>query len=335
MPKSDDNSILFFARFELQFVPFFLMTLKFTDISKRYGNRWALRDVSFEAEPGRVVGVYGLNGAGKTSLLRIAAGVEEVNSGTIERTSAYFLPTFPEAPLLKRLRGVRADTAELAATQSAMIDEALKSDAKLLCLDDPFRFFDAGERRQAMEKLRIAARDSGKLVLFATNSFEQILGFADDLLVLVGGYLGQYGPASEVYNSPLTAPVASVTGRCNIFEARRLTSSKTDLPEFHTIEGGHRLFTGPLDRTRLGPINKNIPLAIRPEYISLSFGASFPEDNLLKAIVTEVSFLGPMTLVRLDAGGLELEALVLRLIGLNVGEECMVGLPPNRITVLS
>ena len=42
-----------------------------------------------------------------------------------------------------------------------------------------------------------------------------------------------------------------------------------------------------------------------------------------------------MTLVRLDADGLELEALVLRLIGLSVGEECMVGLPPNRITVLS
>lgn len=311
------------------------MTLKFTDISKRYGNRWAIRDVSFEAEPGRVVGVYGLNGAGKTSLLRIAAGVEAVNSGKFEAPSAYYMPTFPDVSLLQRLRGVQPDTADLAAIQSAKIDEGLKSDSKLLCLDDPFRFFDAGERRQAMEKLWTAAHNDGKLVLFATNSFEQILGFADDLLVLVGGYLGQYGPASEVYNSPLTAAVAAITGRCNIFEARRLTSSKTDLPEFHTINGGHRLFTGHLDRSRLGPINKNIPLAIRPEYISLSFGASFPEDNLLKAIVTEVSFLGPMTLVRLDAGGLELEALVLRLIGLNVGEECMVGLPPNRITVLS
>ena len=311
------------------------MTLKFTDISKRYGNRWALRDVSFEAEPGRVVGVYGLNGAGKTSLLRIAAGVEKVNSGTLEAPSAYFLPTFPETSLFERLRGARADTAELAAIQSAKIEQALQSDARLICLDDPFRFFDAGERRQAMEKLQTATRDAGKLILFATNSFEQILGFADELLVLVNGYLGQYGTAMEVYNTPLTAAVASVTGRCNIFEARRLTSSKNDLPEFHTINGGHRLFTGPLDRTRLGPINKNIPLAIRPEYISISFGASFPEDNLLKAVVTEVSFLGPMTLVRLDADGLELEALVLRLIGLSVGEECMVGLPPNRITVLS
>lgn len=311
------------------------MTLKFTDISKRYGNRWALRDVSFETEPGRVVGVYGLNGAGKSSLLRIAAGVEPVNSGKFEGASAYYMPTFPDVPLLQRLRGVQPDTADLAAIQSAKIDKALKGDSKLLCLDDPFRFFDAGERRQAMEKLRAAAHNDGKLVLFATNSFEQILGFADELLVLVGGYLGQYGPSSEVYNSPLTAAVAAITGRCNIFEARRLTSSKTDLPEFHTINGGHRLFTGQLERSRLGPINKNTALAIRPEYISLSFGASFPEDNLLKAIVTEVSFLGPMTLVRLDAGGLELEALVLRLIGLSVGEECMVGLPPNRITVLS
>ena len=91
-------------------------------------------------------------------LLRIAAGLEQVNGGAVEAPQAFFLPTFPETSLFERLRGFRLDTAELAATQSAKIDEALKSDAKLLCLDDPFRFFDAGERRLAMEPLRTAAR---------------------------------------------------------------------------------------------------------------------------------------------------------------------------------
>ena len=71
-----------------------------------------------------------------------------------------------------------------------------------------------------------------------------------------------------------------------------------------------------------------------PEEISISFGASFPEDNLLKATVTEVTFLGPVTRVRLDAEGLELQAIVLRLVGLEIGEECMVGIPPDRIKIL-
>ena len=37
----------------------------------------------------------------------------------------------------------------------------------------------------------------------------------------------------------------------------------------------------------------------------------------------------------LDADGLELQAMVLRLVGLHIGEECMVGLPPDRILVFN
>ncbi|MFN2412384.1 MAG: TOBE domain-containing protein [Pyrinomonadaceae bacterium] len=36
-------------------------------------------------------------------------------------------------------------------------------------------------------------------------------------------------------------------------------------------------------------------LAIRPEHISISFGASFPADNLLRANVIEARFRGPTT----------------------------------------
>jgi ABC-type Fe3+/spermidine/putrescine transport system ATPase subunit len=81
-------------------------------------------------------------------------------------------------------------------------------------------------------------------------------------------------------------------------------------------------------------LNQNINLMIRPEQISISFGASFPEDNLLKATVSAVTPMGATTRVELDCDGLRLEALVLRLVGLNIGEECMVGLPPDRIIVL-
>jgi ABC-type sugar transport system ATPase subunit len=93
------------------------------------------------------------------------------------------------------------------------------------------------------------------------------------------------------------------------------------------------LFAQRIERGALGALNQNVTLAIRPEYISISFGASFPEDNLLKATVTHVRFLGPTTLITLDADGLKLEALVLRLVGLKAGDECMVGLPPDRIHI--
>jgi TOBE domain len=54
----------------------------------------------------------------------------------------------------------------------------------------------------------------------------------------------------------------------------------------------------------------------------------------LKAKVLEVKYQGATTLVKVDCDGLILEVLVLRLVGLNVGEECMVGISPDRILVL-
>jgi ABC-2 type transport system ATP-binding protein len=59
------------------------MPLQTTDLGKRYGRQWALRDCSLTLPPGRVGALVGPNGAGKTTLLQLAVGLTAPSAGSI------------------------------------------------------------------------------------------------------------------------------------------------------------------------------------------------------------------------------------------------------------
>lgn len=59
------------------------MILDVQNISKKFGNKTALEDISFTVEQGQIVALLGENGAGKSTLLRLISGYYEANSGQI------------------------------------------------------------------------------------------------------------------------------------------------------------------------------------------------------------------------------------------------------------
>jgi ABC-2 type transport system ATP-binding protein len=57
--------------------------LEFDRVTKRYGERVALEDLTFSVRPGEMFGFVGANGAGKTTSMRIAMGVLASDSGQV------------------------------------------------------------------------------------------------------------------------------------------------------------------------------------------------------------------------------------------------------------
>jgi ATP-binding cassette ChvD family protein len=54
-------------------------------VTKSYGDRMLVENLSFCLPPGGIVGIIGPNGAGKTTLLRLITGQEKLDSGTIRK----------------------------------------------------------------------------------------------------------------------------------------------------------------------------------------------------------------------------------------------------------
>ncbi|MGB7207984.1 MAG: ATP-binding cassette domain-containing protein [Pyrinomonadaceae bacterium] len=319
------------------------MSLKASNLSKLYDNNWILRDVSFEAERGEIFGLFGASGCGKTAILNILAGSEKSNGGAIQLDSNdvsgkskadrnFAFAGQSPAPSWKQFFG-SGKSRPSGLEQAEAIKHAVETAQSVLLIDDAFSCMDKMQKLDSMNLLRKATREKNLAIVFATSNFDDILLLCDKAAVVADSEIRQIGTPREVYLEPVCYSVARIAGRNNLFEARRVTSSKAETPQFQTIEGSHKLTIQKVEKKFLGALNQNVSLGIRPEHISISFGASFPEDNLIRATITGVKFLGATTLVELDADGLKLDVLVLRLVGLKSGDECMLGLPPDRIAI--
>ncbi len=174
--------------------------------------------LSLRVGPGEFVALLGPSGAGKTSLLRAAAGLLEPDGGAIERTGggvAYMAQSDLLMPWLTaernvalgaRLRGERPDLArarvlladvglegrerarpaELSGgmRQRVALARTLYEDRPLVLLDEPFAALDALTRRsmQALARKRLA----GRAALLVTHDPFEALAIADRVAVMAG-----------------------------------------------------------------------------------------------------------------------------------------------------
>lgn len=75
-----------------------MILLSAQNLEKTYMERKVLDDVSFFLNEGDKVGIIGINGTGKSTLLRILAGAEEPDAGTVIRTNGIRISYLPQIP---------------------------------------------------------------------------------------------------------------------------------------------------------------------------------------------------------------------------------------------
>jgi len=187
-------------------------------ISMRYGDRDALRAVSFEVADGERIAVIGPNGAGKTTLLQILAGALKPSAGAITHDGPIgWVPQHPalysklsvaeNLRLFARLEkvadvertvarmleqtalGERADdevsTLSGGNRQRVNIAIGLLGDPAVLLLDEPSASLDPRQRERLWDFLN----ELGTTVLFSTHDVGEAERQADRLLVLADGEL--------------------------------------------------------------------------------------------------------------------------------------------------
>ena len=99
-------------------------------VSKRHGQKEVLKDISLSYFYGAKIGVLGLNGAGKSSLLKILAGVDQAFDGKTVLAPGYTIGYLEQEPLAGETRTVREVVEEGVSDLAAIAREFEEINAK-------------------------------------------------------------------------------------------------------------------------------------------------------------------------------------------------------------
>ncbi|AZZ60737.1 ATP-binding cassette domain-containing protein [Oenococcus sp. UCMA 16435] len=209
-------------------------------VNKTFGHRKVLFDVSFNIEPGRIVGLIGPNGAGKTTIMKSIAGLTGYE-GTIEidgkkvskshttslkkvgslietpgiypymsgynnlklyaqGTSAEELGKIMEQTMITEFANRKAKKYSLGMKQRLGVAIAMLDNPELIILDEPMNGLDPQSVHSMRALLRNLA-DQGVSVLISSHILSELELVADDLVVVNHGHILFNGTKTDFFAS--------------------------------------------------------------------------------------------------------------------------------------
>jgi len=122
-------------------------------VSKRHGQREVLKDISLSYFYGAKIGVLGLNGSGKSSLLKILAGVDQAFEGKTVLAPGYTIGYLEQEPLVNETRTVREVVEEGAQELVNLVKEFEEINAKFAEPMEPEEMDKLIERQGQVQEL--------------------------------------------------------------------------------------------------------------------------------------------------------------------------------------
>lgn len=201
--------------------------LELSGVTKTYGSKLALDNVSFKAQPGKIIGLLGSNGSGKSTIMKMAAGLMQPTSGQLlvcgepsgqrskGKTSFMpdkpltepwmrvkdaigfykdFYPEFDSAKADEMLQFMKLQPSDKIQTLSKGMNErlqltlALSRNARLYLLDEPIGGVDPVAREKILDAI-VKYYNEDSCLIISTHLVRDIERVFDEVILIKNGKL--------------------------------------------------------------------------------------------------------------------------------------------------